>query len=311
MNTTTIEWTERTWNPMTGCSHASPGCDNCYAKRMAQRLRGRCGYDQERPFQVKLRPERLAQPLLMKKPSMIFVCSMGDLFHEEVPDLFICAVFAVMAACPQHTFQVLTKRPERALRWFGRVMNVATIQGRPWVVCRRAAVHYKRPGVVVDDHWVRMMTGQEVWPLPNVWLGVSAENQEAADARIPTLLQTPAAVRFVSCEPLLGPIRLGALSDGSWHDQEGADYYSALSGVAWWSHGENGLGGGPKLDWVIVGGETGPGPRPMTPKWARDIRNDSVSWGVPFMFKQWGGRKNGKDRVFYGRTWDEMPEVVR
>ncbi len=190
------------------------------------------------------------------RPRRVFVCSMGDLFHEQVPDEFIAAVFDVMTqeGGNHHTYQVLTKRPARAL-----------------------------------DFLTRYYLNGRVPPLPNVWIGVTAEDQERADERIPLLLQTPAAVRFVSIEPMLGQIDLWAINDGSWYDHEGATQYNALTGAAWWGGtGDHGLGGGPKLDWVICGGESGPGARPMSPEWARQLRDSCADAGVPFLFKQWG-----------------------
>ena len=220
-----IEWTDATWNPVTGCAKISPGCTNCYAERMAYRFAGCNGYP-ERPhhFDVTLHPERLEQPLRWRKPRRVFVVSMGDLFHEDVPDDYIREVFWTMQRAGWHTFQVLTKRPRRMAAWFAK--------------------------------------RQDAPVLPNVWLGVTVEDQQRADERIPYLLECPAAVRFVSAEPLLGPIDLRA-----W-----------LGPVSTWE----------RLDWVICGGESGPGAQPMHPDWARALRDQCVSAGVPFFFKQWG-----------------------
>lgn len=202
------------------------------------------------PFStVVLHPDRLEQPLHWRKPRRVFVCSMGDLFHPDIDGNFRSSVWHIMGRCPQHTFMVLTKRADRL--WVIREPYYGT--------------------------------------LPNVWLGVSVEDQAAADERIPLLLQTPAAVRFVSVEPMLGAVNLWALRDGSWYDAEGATRYNALTGAAWWGGtGDHGLGGGPKLDWIICGGESGPGARPMHPDWPRSPRDQCGAAGVPFLFKQWG-----------------------
>jgi len=226
---THIEWADEVWSPVTGCTKISPGCKHCYAERMAKRLRGRFGYPKDEPFQVTLHPERLIGPKKWKKPRMVFVCSMGDLFHEDVPFDFIHQVFNVMADCRGigHTFLVLTKRPKRMLRFFKS-------EDRLYI------------------------------PPKNVWLGVTAENQEQADKRIPILLQIPAKVRFVSVEPMLGPIDL--LTD-KYHWLEFDGIY-------------------PGLDWVICGGESGPVARPMNPDQARELRDQCKAAGVPFFMKQ-------------------------
>jgi len=225
---TGIEWTDATWNPVTGCDEVSPGCDHCYAKTLAERFRGTPGHYFENGFDVQLRPERLDQPIRWKRPRMIFVNSMSDLFHKDVPDEFILGVFAVMAEAKQHTFQVLTKRHGRM-----RSLLTAWQERIPWLA----------------------------EPLPNVWLGVSVEDQQRADLRVPALLDTPAAVRWISAEPLLGSVDIFASSA---IDRE------------------------PGLDWVVVGGESGKGARPMHPNWARSLRDQCAAAGVPFLFKQWG-----------------------
>ncbi len=223
---TKIEWATETWNPVTGCTKVSEGCQNCYAERMAKRLAGRYGYPKDDPFRVTLHPNRLEQPLKWRKPRRIFVCSMGDLFHDDVPVPFLVDVFDVVYKCPQHTFIFLTKRPEN-LKWL------------------------RINGPIV---------GAE--PLSNVWLGVTAENQKTADERIPILLRISAAVKFVSVEPMLGPMVLCR-----WIARDG------------FRKG---------LNWVICGGESGPGARPMHPDWARGLRDQCQTAGVPFFFKQWG-----------------------
>lgn len=199
---TSIEWTNETWNPVTGCTKVSAGCANCYAERMAKRLKGRYGYPKDEPFRVTLHEDRLTGPLRWRTPRMIFVCSMGDLFHADVPFDFIDRVFAVMALCPQHTFQVLTKRPERMESYINDWH--ATVPLERCFDRRKGCVY-----AIVDKIAGRYVVPR-YWPLPNVWLGTSVENQQAADERIPHLLRCPAAVRFVSAEPLLGPVDLSA-----------------------------------------------------------------------------------------------------
>lgn len=264
-----ISWTDQTWNPIVGCSHVSAGCDHCWAERMAKlhyHSKFPNGWSKHGPISF---PERLEQPLHWRKPRRIAVALMGDLFHDAVPDEFIDKVFTMMAFCRRHTFQLLTKRPDRMHAYF--------LNDRPGHIDYTAGQLMSQDfGYMVGSfkclRQPNVAGGIEGWPLPNVWLGVSCENQAAAAERIPLLLQTPAAVRFVSCEPLLGPINL---------DGDDAEDIHAL-----------GCGGdcdcAPKLDWVIVGGETGPGARPMHPDWARSLRDQCRAAGVPFHFKQWG-----------------------
>ena len=230
-----IEWTEQTWNPVTGCTKVSQGCKHCYAERMAKRLQAMGQANYANGFTVTTHEHMLSRPLERKKPTMYFVCSMSDLFHKDVPFVFIDRVFDVMRATPQHTYQVLTKRPERMAE-FAQGIN---------------------------------------WPA-NVWAGTSVESAEHS-ARINHLRDVPAPIRFLSCEPLLG----------------------SLSGIA--LHG---------INWVIVGGESGPGARPMNLEWARELRDKCQAWGTPYFFKQVGGvNKKAAGRLLDGRTWDEMPEV--
>jgi len=265
-----IEWTDATFNPIrarnkaTGgvghfCEHVSEGCRNCYAERLQKRFNNPIRYAaQDRKLvDIFLDETVLRQPLAWRKPRMIFVCSMTDLFGEWVPDEWIDRVCAVMALCPQHTFQVLTKRPERMREWYAR---------EPQDLINAQA------GTLM--HWDDMPDAE--WPLPNVWLGVSVEDQATADARIPLLLATPAAVRFVSYEPALGPV------DFCHHAQPEGVVIDWLRGF------DGGWPPIPGLDWVIVGGESGPGARPMHPKWARSARDQCAAAGVPFFFKQWG-----------------------
>lgn len=260
-----IAWCTETWNPLRGCTRVSAGCMNCYAESMAVRFSGP-GQPYEGTINtetnrwnstVRLVPEKLAEPLRWQRPRMVFVNSMSDLFHEDVPGEFIDQVFAVMALAPQHTFQVLTKRPARMLAYM-------TDGGRP----RRVG---SNNGFMADNNVVYP------WPLPNVWIGTTVENQETADERIPLLLQTPAAVRWLSMEPLLGPVDL---KHGEWIPPQGGG-----SKVNLFRPWETPL---PSLDWVVVGGELGSNARPMHPDWARSLRDQCAEAGVPFLFKQWG-----------------------
>jgi protein gp37 len=231
--TSTIEWTEATWNPVTGCTKISPGCKFCYAERMAYRLQA-MGQDRYRnAFELTLQPDALEAPLRWRASRVIFVNSMSDLFHKDVPTEYIQRCFAIMRQASQHTFQVLTKRPERVVE----------------------------------------LDAEILWP-ENVWMGTSVENVDYLD-RVRALQRVSAHVRFLSVEPLLGPIARLPLKN---------------------------------IHWVIVGGESGPGARPMNPEWVSQIRDQCVSKRVPFFFKQWGGpNKKRTGRKLDGRTWDEMP----
>ncbi|SDD42506.1 DUF5131 family protein [Auraticoccus monumenti] len=313
---TGIEWTDATWNPVTGCTKVSPGCDHCYAETIAHRFDGTAAYPAG--FDVTLRPERLNQPLHWKRPRRVFVNSMSDLFHDQIPDDYIAEVWAVMSIAKLHTFQVLTKRP-------GRMRSLL----RSALFRLMVNAHRLQRGVsVLPDS--RRPDGTYAWPLPNVWLGVSTEDQRWANVRVPVLLGTPATVRFVSAEPLLGPIDLDDLGGIS-------------SLAADWAGGPGGGTGAPHplLDWVIVGGESGHGARPMHPDWARALRDQCTSAGVAFHFKQWGEwvtedqspddivlpptswkhlgndepsvwkvGKRAAGRELDGRTWDEHPSLV-
>ncbi len=239
-----IEWTDATWNPVTGCTKVSPGCKHCYAQTFAERFRGVPGHPFEQGFDLRLWPQRLELPLAWKKPRRIFVNSMSDLFHEKVPTRFVDSVFRTMGLASQHRFQLLTKRADRMAEY----------------VLKRAALH----GPLEATH-------------PNVWLGVSVETQPYV-TRAEKLATLPSVVRFLSCEPLLGPLDL------------------------------RGVLGASAINWVIVGGESGPHARPMEADWVRGIRKQCVEARVPFFFKQWGGtRKHLTGRILDRRTWDQMP----
>lgn len=304
---TKIEWADATWNPITGCSIVDSGCTNCYAMQLAgTRLKhhpSRAGLTREtggRPKwtgEVRFNREWLDQPLRWSKPRMIFVCALGDLFHESVPDEWIDRVFAVMALAPQHTFQVLTKRPDRAARYLESLYAYQRSVAAAAVGIRETLISaYMVHNAMLDG-------------FKNVWFGASASDQASADLRIPQLLECPAATRFISYEPLLGPVQ---------HSLDG-------------------------IDWAIVGGESGRNARPMHPAWAASLRDQCVAAGVPFFFKQNGMwlhemecgaemwdwdtaagvghvhkwtdgtasirlRKSDAGRLLDGRTWDEMPK---
>ena len=284
-----IEWTETTWNPVTGCTKASPGCANCYAEKMAHRLKamGQAKYANE--FTPTFHPEALSEPLKWRKPRRVFVVSMGDLFHDAITDEQIAAVFGAMAACPQHTFQVLTKRAERMRRWFEWIEQDCEA---PYECAYESTVALGR-----DLHVTPVTCRVEPpgWPLPNVWIGTTAEDQQRADERIPHLLATPAAVRFVSCEPLLGPVDIGdpvvrhgmSLIDSGRCPMRGEQYSP------------------PSLDWVIAGGESGPGARPCSEDWIRQIVTDCGEAGVACFVKQLGGYPRKR------KDPNEWPEDLR
>lgn len=283
---TDIEWTDTVWNPVLGCSRVSAGCQNCYAERFAhrgltERHRGLTVMGSKGPRwtgEVRLVPEVLGTPLKWRKPRRVFVNSMSDLFHEGVPFEFVAAVFGVMAAAPQHTFQVLTKRPKRMREFFEWAPNliemagladelIAKSVGMPGQLARRLYGHF-------DDE-----SGDTnvPWPLPNVWLGVSVEDQTTADERIPLLLECPAAVRWVSYEPALGQVDFTRLTWGN------GDFCNALVRDSY----RGGLDS-ERLDWIVVGGESGPGARPFDLAWAQSVIRQCAEAGVPAFFKQAG-----------------------
>jgi protein gp37 len=299
-----IEWTDATWSPVTGCTKVSEGCLNCYIERtppfrMARRKFDRPGVGGSTG--VTLHSDRLAMPLGWRKPRRVFVNSLSDLFHDDVPDAFIAEVFAVMARCPQHVFQVLTKRHARMRSLLssdlfetavGAELVGMGMDGRapiaPYSITRKVDSGLARP---------------ERWPLPNVWLGVSVETQQWADIRIPALLDTPAGVRWLSCEPLLGPVDLSR-----W-----------LGPVAWpscWDEHEPSAECSRCIrpEWVVVGGESGPGARPMNTQWAQQIVVDCRTAGVPVFVKQmgtrWGPRHHDINLFPPGLRIREYPQAV-
>ncbi len=232
-----IEWTDTTWNPVTGCTKISAGCDNCYAERFSERFRGVKGHPFRTGFDLTLRPERVGQPLTWKRPRMIFVNSMSDLFHKKIPAAYIASVFDTMEKADRHVYQILTKRSSLMLKFINERYK-----------SRKVPAH--------------------------IWLGVSVENAQAV-SRVAHLQKANATVRFLSVEPLIAPV------------------------------GELDLRG---IDWVIVGGESGCGARPMKPEWALDIRDQCVDAGVAFFFKQWGGRSpKAAGRLLEGKEWNEFP----
>lgn len=235
---TSIEWTDATWNPVRGCTKVSSGCAHCYAETFAERFRGVPGHPYEQGFDLRLIPEKLSQPLLWREPKMIFVNSMSDLFHEDVPDEYILKVARVMQLANWHTYQVLTKRSERLRDLLGTKLRAAAEE-------------------------------------PHIWWGVSVENRMQGLPRVEHLRAAPARVRFLSVEPLLEPLGRFSLA---------------------------------KIGWVIVGGESGPGARPIQESWVLEIRDQCRREKIPFFFKQWGGRQKAKNgRELAGRTYDEVP----
>ncbi|WP_032375997.1 DUF5131 family protein [Rhodococcoides fascians] len=260
---TGIEWTDATWNPVTGCTKVSPGCDHCYAESIAHRFAGTKSYPNG--FDVTLHPGRLTQPLRWRKPRRVFVNSMSDLFHKDISDDYIARVFGVMAAnrwhsAPTHTFQVLTKRPARMRTLLSSANFRADVASAAATMTDDAHCDNVHDAVLFHE-----------WPLSNVWLGVSTENQKWTDIRLPQLLATPAVRRFISAEPLLGPIDLTRYA---WLTDKTMTDFQPMMPTG--------------LDWVIVGGESGHGARPMHPDWVRSLRNQCVRDDVSFHFKQWG-----------------------
>ncbi len=343
-----IEWTDASWPVTVGCDHVSEGCDHCYAATLTSgRLAHQpvyAGLAENGRFNgtVRCLPERLDWPLRWRKPRRIFVCSMADLFHEAVPDEFIVRVWVTMALAGQHTFQVLTKRHGR-LR---SLLNSPAFRSAYDARLDQELGDLTRFGTPRARDWAESYRSE--WPLPNVWLGVSVENQKWADTRVPALCDTPAAVRFLSCEPLIGPVDLSAWMPpgiATWrcggchrfYSDPWQDHCQGCGREGYWcgSHTGNGRPNAQPLGWVIAGGESGAGARSAPPAWFRTLRDQCGAAGVPFFFKQWGAHrwiahsvydeatqcwvdrgiepqrvsKKLAGRELDGRTWDEYPRV--
>lgn len=338
---TKIEWADETWNPVLGCRKVSPGCEVCYAITQAHIRAGnphpqiaaafsgltrRTADGVDWTGHVNLLPERLDQPAHWRKPRRVFVNSLGDLFHPGVPDEFIARVWQTMARCPQHQFLILTKQQARMKSWVSRCKQSPA----GWITHDGTdpAGAYDGTGVVVGhpyepEHVVtgkrggnrRVIPANGGWPLLNVWLGVSVEDQHWAEIRIPALLSTPAAVRFLSCEPLLGPVDL-SMCDWTPPGMEGwPGVHNPLMGE-WWpceagdyaKEYEGRVTDQPRIDWVIAGGESGPKARPMHPAWPRSLRDQCTDAEIPFFFKQWGQYSPYVPVTAAGTGW-ERPHV--
>lgn len=307
---TAIEWTDETWNPTTGCDRVSPGCARCYALTMAARLKamGQPDYQTDGDprtsgpgFGVAVHPRRLSVPFRWKRRRRrVFVDSMADLFHEAVPDAFLDQVFAVMALAKGDTFQVLTKRPERMRRYLSdpgtyRRVRREVEEGEVWRLYWETLAQWEKREF--QGRWWTPLPPDR-WPLPNAWMGVSVENQRWADQRIPLLLDTPAAVRFLSCEPLLGPLDLGAL-----YGDSPRRYLRcvpcAQGGTSTKQSGAHACHLDPpnRVDWVIVGGESGPGARPIETGWIEDVVRQCRASGTAVFVKQMGARWAAGERA--------------
>ncbi len=311
-NKTSIEWTDWNWNFLRGCSRVSSGCKNCYAEKMAARFSGEglpyhgiakmVGGEARWTGEVSFHEDILLAPLKRRKPTTYFVNSMSDLFHEKVKDEWLDKAFAVMALTPQHTYQILTKRPERMRDWFNERWQPATAIGETDWSGRHRQVLDEAETLLLhtrfgdqDRFWTKEgghISHSQPWPLPNVWLGVSVEDQKTADERIPLLLQTPAAVRWISYEPALGSVDFTNLTSrheaGAVVSNFNAFFkrHTLNKGYPW-----------PGLDWIVVGGESGPRARPFNIQWARDIIAQCKAAGVPVFIKQLG-------TVLYGSRSD-------
>jgi len=338
-----ISWTDETWNPVVGCSIVSPACTNCYAMSVAASIERRQGSASHyfettkvvngKPVwtgNLKLSPNHIInKPLSWQRERRVFVNSMSDLFHENMPEEWIDRVFATMALSPRHTFQVLTKRPERMRLYVSspetirRVYSMAcdialALKLNVTLIARREDAAHAPPGPRVF---------LDTWPLPNVWLGVTAEDQTRADERVPSLLETPAVIRFVSAEPLLGAIDFNRIDIAAWlrHLKGGSSEPSLAPGpsiglhphdpdmrwplLAPFEHMQSGYTS-PGLDWIIVGGESGPSARPTHPDWVRSIRDQCAKAGVAFHFKQWGDLAPVYDRDRDDPDWQRCAEIA-
>ncbi|CAN7416144.1 DUF5131 family protein [Paraburkholderia hospita] len=307
---TSIEWTDATWNPLRGCSRVSDGCRNCYAEKVAMRFRG-----EGQPYEglvrmttqgpkwtgeIKLVPAALREPFGWATPRRVFVNSMSDLFHESVPFDFIASVFAVMSVTTRHTYQVLTKRPARMLEFFkwvadydgifddDRISNTLANMDIPRVPHRPGRGGYDNCG--------------PGFPYENVWLGVSVEDQRTANERIPLLLQCPAEVRWISAEPLLGPVDLTHMPHG---DESDLDALRGQISYAMQHVAMPPSAASSRIDWVVCGGESGHGARPMHPDWARSLRDQCAAASVPFFLKQMGGIRDKRGNL------DDLPSDLQ
>lgn len=302
-----IEWTDATWNPTSGCTKVSQGCEHCYITRTPPfRMQRRAFLPLEGPevgksTGVRLHPERLEQPFRWRTSRRVFVDSLSDLAHADVPDSFIAQVFAVMGLTRRHRYQLLSKRPRRLRALLTSEQFMQEVRAQAARISASRGLSWPPPEAFE-------------WPLPNVWVGTSVESQKWADVRIPLLQATPAAVRFLSCEPLLGPVQM-CRCDGAHYEVVRHPFLVAADCPL---HGQN------RLDWVIAGGESGPAARPVDPAWVRRLRDQCQAAGVAFFFKQWGewapdhsgtagdpemrwvGKKKA-GRELDGRVWDDMP----
>ncbi len=339
MASTSIEWTDKSWNNVRGCTHVSEGCRNCYAETLAHRFSKRPGM----PYHglvalsdngprwtgdVMLVPHKLGEPLDWRKPRRVFVNSMSDTFHPKVPFDYIAAMFGVMAACSQkHTFQVLTKRPERAREFFRQLAEPKWVQdgAREFSEANSVAVdpsvfacltHATKIGAIPGDLAAASM-GFDVWPLPNVWLGTSVEDQKTADQRIPELLQCPAAIHWISAEPLLGEVSLTHVSRVPFNAPRPGTAYDALRGIAYMTDGYHNPLLGPKLGWVVVGGESGPKSRACNIDRIRLLVEQCRHARVPVFVKQLGRHAYDGEVLDYtgkhpkGGDPSEWPEELR
>lgn len=296
-----IEWCDDSWNFIVGCTRVSSGCANCYAVNHVWRMAAnpnpkirepRKGVVEQQPNgmldwtgKIGVLPDRLLIPFRKQQPTRYFVNSLSDLFHENVPDELIDRAFAVMALTPRHTYQVLTKRPDRMRRYAAdpdAAARIARFSSFETIISTPGRID------VGGDVMARWHREGVPWPLPNVWLGTSVENQKAADARIPELLGTPAAVRFLSCEPLLGPVDLHPPAPAALRMLSRFYTRDAFDPSGSQPETDRDRSKVPNVDWVIVGGESGPRARPMHPDWARSLRDQCVAAGIPFFFKQVG-----------------------
>lgn len=289
---TKIEWCAETWNPIVGCSKISPGCDNCYAEKMARRL---AGMGQEKYKGVicgdgwtgdcKFSIDEFKKPFSWKKGRMIFVCSMGDIFHKNVPFEWVDHVIATVISAPQHKYLILTKRPEIMQKYFEELYAYKRdiIRAAKRILDLLRPLHLPLPLFSLMDNLYN--------PIENLWLGVTGENQKEFNRRVPILLEIPTAIRYVSIEPMLGPVEAGSALGDEWSSLE--EKYRILPYKT-------------KLDWVILGGETGPGARKLKPGYVREIREQCEDSSTPFFFKSWGGKD--KSGIIFGEECKEYPK---